>query len=151
MGLPDALQSIVHGDLQGAGEVFPIHQGAHTGGGEHIAGAVEAHRELFIEIAGIRVCGGVIGHGADLAGGKADAGEHGGFTAQAGELLQQIPDIGFIVVVPHVVNPQHKGGLSEVGDNNIGFAAQLAHFLGKLRRKASVKYAVVRHSGVHVD
>ena len=151
LGLADALQGVVHGDLQGAGQVLAVHQSTHAGRGEDIAGAVEAHGEFFVEVAGIAVGGRVIGHGTDLARLEGDAGQHGGLAAQAGQVLEELFDVGLVIVVAHVVDAQHEGGLGQVGNDDIGLAAQLAHLLGKFRGEAGVEHAVVRHGGVGVD
>ena len=149
-GSPDARHGVVRRQSQGVSHRLAPHQGAHAGGGEDVAGAVEAGGQVLGEIAAVGAGLLVIVHDAQLARLEADAGEGHVPGTQLRKGLEHLLDIGLVVLRP-VGQSREEAGLREVGDDEVRLGAHLGHLRREILPEGGIELAVVRHHGVHHD
>ena len=146
LGVDDALDGVVCGDLGRLVYALVVHEGTREGGGVDVACAVRALADLVVLVM-THASVGVDGN-AGLALAVAHSGHDHGFRAEGTELFAELGDVCLIVAFTVFV-PGEEGGLRDVGDQNVGASAKGLHSLHVVHVEYGVESTVVCHGGIH--
>ena len=145
LGVLDALDRVVRGDLCGIEGAVSMHEGADKSGGVNVAGAMAALGELIVLV--IVELAVFVDNNAGSGGFIADTGQDDCAGTESCKFFNKLFDVSFIIGF-FVFSTGDQAGFCDVRKNIIRGFAKAGHTLDKIEIKPRIKNAVISHSRV---